>query len=132
MLSQGFLFNLIFDLEIPMIFRCRKFKLFLLFSGSFIWPGSQYTVQPCPLFFDTVLILSKNFILFDFCFTAICVNVIFLLFTVCINSSLFRLEIERNSLVQVMQNHLVFFSFWNVCLFILLHSRWTHASKVSH
>ena len=44
-------------------------------------------------------------------------------------------EWKKFLLVQMMQNHLVFFSFWRslyVCLFILLHSQWTHVSQVSH
>ena len=79
--------------------------------------------------------LVKELFLLDFYFLAICVNFTFLPFTVCINSSLLKLENARNSLVQMMQKHLVFFSFWRslyVCLFILLHSRWTHVSQVSH
>ena len=149
MLSIGLLFCLIFDSEIPMILkltlvddssvcnsekwkgkeeicRCRKFKLFLLFSGSFILLGSQYSVHPpCTLFSGTVLILLKNFILLNLCFSTACVNLIFLPFTVCTNSSLLKLENVRNSLVHMMQNHLVFFSFWRslyLCFFILLHS----------
>ena len=118
------------------IYRCRKFKLFLLYSGSFILPGSQYSVRlPCSLFSDTVLILLKKFILLDLCFSAPFLNLIFLPFTVYINSSLLKLENGRNSLVQIMLNRLVFFWFWRSlygCFVILLHSRWTHVSPVSH
>ena len=102
------------------MFRCWKFKLFLLFSSLSILLGSQYSVWlPCSLFSDTELILLKTFILLDLCFSATCVNLIFLLFTVYINSSLFKLENGRNSLVQMMQNHLVFFPFWR-SLYVLL------------
>ena len=158
MLTIRFLFCLALDLEIPMkskltlinnnsicnsgkswakekMFRCRKFKLFLLFSCLFILSGSLYSCRLCPLFSDTVLILLKNFILIDYCFSSTCVKLTFLPFKVCINSSLFKLKNRRNSSVQMMQNHLVFFSFWRslcVCLFILLHSQWTHMSQVSH
>ena len=158
MLSIGFLFCLILDSEIPMIlkltllddnsvfnsekwqnkeeiFRWRKFKLLLLFSGSFSSPGSQYSVQSCPLFTDIVLILLTNFILLDFFFSAALLNLIFLPFTVYINSSLFRLQNGRKSLVRMMQNHMGFFSFCRslyVCLFILLHSQWTYVSQVSY
>ena len=54
-------------------------------------------------------------------FSVTCVNLTFLTFTVYINSSLLKLENGRNSLVQMMQNYLVFFSIWRslyVCLFI--------------
>ena len=79
--------------------------------------------------------LVKELFLVDFYFLAICINFTFLLFTVCINSSLLKPENARNPLVQMMQKHLVFSSFWRslyVCLFILLYSRWTHVSQVSH
>ena len=67
-------------------------------------------IRPCSLFSDIVLILLKNFILLDFCFSATCVNLIFLPFTVCINSSLFRLENGRNSLVQMIEEVYMFAS----------------------
>ena len=46
-----------------------------------------------------------------------------------------QLENGRKSIVQMMQNHLVSFAFCRclyACLIILLHSRWTHVSQVSH
>ena len=84
-------------------------------------------VRPCPLFSDTVLILLKNFILLDFSFAATYVNLIFLSLTACINSLLVKLENKRNSLAQMIQNHLVFFSshfgevYMFVCLFYYFH-----------
>ena len=116
-----------------------KFKLFLLFSGLFILPGSQYTVQPCLIFSDTVLIFWKNFILLDFCFSATCVNLISLAFTVSMNSSLFRLENERNSWIQMISTNdaepfdifLILKKF--ICLLVyFITFTMNHVSQVSH
>ena len=71
-----------------------------------------------------LFILLKSFILLDFCFSTTFVNLLFLPFTVYVNSSLFELEKGRICLVQMMQNHLVFFSFWRnlfACLIYYIH-----------
>ena len=92
--------------------------IFTIFSFVyFTWIPVLCLVMPT----DIVLILLQNFILLGFCFSATCVNLIFLLFTVYINSSLFRLENGRNSLVQMIQNHLVFLILQRfICLLVYL------------